>query len=64
MIKLEMCPFCGGYGKIEAIPMNDGRIMYSATCGNPFECYVIPQTGLCDTPEKAAEVWNRRAGKR
>ena len=59
-IKLKPCPFCGGkaiFGLGEELrkkyQRNDDWVKCS-WCGSETACY--------DTPEKAAEAWNRRMG--
>lgn len=60
-IKLKKCPFCGGeaifalghdYRKEHGF---EGEYVVCIYCGI--------QTMLCDSPEKAAMLWNRRGGK-
>lgn len=55
-IKLKPCPFCGGEAEIQygACDYN----VYQAVCKGQ-NCNAM--NGWSDTPEEAAEAWNRRA---
>ena len=55
-IKLKPCPFCGGKAEIQygACDYN----VYQAVCKGQ-NCNAM--NGWSDTPEEAAEQWNRRA---
>ena len=59
-IKLKPCPFCGSRAKIHK--RSDGYYYVDCSLDNGF-CHVIPRTWIYDTPEEAAEAWNRRAGE-
>lgn len=55
-IKLKSCPFCGGEAEIQygACDYN----VYQAVCKEQ-NCHAM--SGWSDTPEEAADAWNRRA---
>ena len=55
-IKLKSCPFCGGEAEIQygACDYN----VYQAVCKEQ-NCHAM--SGWSDTPEEAAEAWNKRA---
>lgn len=60
-IELKPCPFCGGKAKLES---NDygGKPLWTVRCrwaGGGVYVATID----ADTPQKAAELWNRRAGE-
>ena len=59
-IKLLPCPFCGSRAEIHK--MTNGQYYVDCSLDNGF-CHVIPKTGGYDTPEEAAEAWNRREGE-
>ena len=62
--ELKPCPFCGGKAKVRSEDRKKGKA-YWAHCAEPIEtgCDVRPVTCRFDTPEEAAEAWNRRADK-
>lgn len=51
-IKLKICPFCGSHPLFD---VNDSATKHCVRC---FSCGI--HTDEMDTPEEAAEVWNRR----
>lgn len=60
-IEIKPCPFCGGEAKLES---NDygGKPLWTVRCrwaGGGVYVATID----ADTPQKAAELWNRRAGE-
>ena len=55
-LKLKPCPFCGGKAEVEYGA--SGYNVYQIGCQNG-ECFAY--AGWGDTPEEAAEAWNRRA---
>lgn len=59
MEELKPCPFCGGEAdmrenKSSYVPR------YYVCCGN-VDCWMLVSTCNRETPEQAAELWNRRA---
>ena len=54
--QLKPCPFCGGKTEVEY--GTSGYNVYQIGCQNN-ECFAY--AGWGDTPEEAAEAWNRRA---
>lgn len=52
MPDLMNCPYCGG----RARPVKTSG--YSVECVNTT-CPIQPSTAIHDTPEQAAEIWNR-----
>lgn len=61
-VDLKPCPFCGSNAGISEITMNKGPSRWVALCMDmDGKCLVRPTTGLMDTPDDAAEAWNRRA---
>ena len=60
-IKLKPCPFCGGKAELMSYTLF-GRQVWFVTCGG-MGCDVVPETADRYTPQKAAEVWNKRAGE-
>ena len=60
MIDLKPCPFCGGKAVMISEPYTHNRFMVGCKDSNNV-CKCEPCTNLFDTPEKAAEAWNRRA---
>lgn len=61
MSDLKPCPFCGGEAFLSTDPEATkdmcGRLWaYTIVCSR-----CCATSGLCCSPEKAAEVWNRRA---
>ena len=73
-IELRECPFCGGPAEVVRLvrPLgepcdadgwySDHRIefAYQVRCEGG-DCPVMPDTVYCDSPDEAAELWNRRA---
>ena len=59
-IKLKPCPFCGGKSEIQygACDYNVYQVVYQVVCKGQ-NCNAM--NGWSDTPEEAAEAWNRRA---
>lgn len=57
-LELKPCPFCGGKAEIQygACDYN----VYQVVCHNEQDC-CNAMNGWSDTPEEAAEQWNRRA---
>ncbi len=54
-IHLDTCPFCGGQGRVERFGLSEFVIeCQSCWCRTQVE----------DTPEEAAEKWNRRNNKK
>ena len=56
------CPFCGNIGKIVAIggkPTCGERPYYTPQC-ETYDCLLDIVEGWYDTPEEAAEAWDRR----
>ena len=63
MINLKPCPFCGGKAVMISEPYTHDRFLVA--CKNRGEvCKCEPCTNWFDTPEEAAEVWNRRENER
>jgi len=64
MIELKPCPFCGG--EAEILRQNIGSDFYEyrywACCSDQY-CPAGEGTILKESPEEAAEIWNRRAGE-
>lgn len=60
-IKLKPCPFCGGKASLLS-EMCFGKQAWFVACGG-IGCGVMPETIDADTPQEAAEIWNRRAGR-
>jgi hypothetical protein len=59
MIDLKPCPFCGGKAVMISEPYTHDRFLVA--CKNRGDvCKCEPCTNWFDTPEEAAEVWNRR----
>jgi len=63
-MELKPCPFCGNPGMFvmkrsrKGIRLHGHMVMCSDADG--FDCPTVPITRLCDTKEKAAELWNAR----
>ena len=55
MKKPDKCPFCGGRSRIEPIGRYDGGEKFKVRC---VECLTVSYG--YDSPEEAAEEWNRR----
>lgn len=62
MLELKPCPFCGGKPKIYNIYKNyadaDTRKVWKVMCGARVDCCALLND--FDTPEEAADAWNRR----
>lgn len=59
-IKLRSCPFCGHEAEFVSYTLDDRRVWY-VQC--PWtDCEVSVEGFDKDTPQEAAEIWNRRAG--
>lgn len=58
-IELEPCPFCGKEPELLAEETLKGNV-YVVCCMN-FDCFANAQTNEMDTPEEAADIWNKRA---
>lgn len=66
MIDLKPCPFCGGWPGIARALSEPGMMTFTVEC---IECntaifrprYRLGEWLAYDTPEEAAEAWNRRA---
>ena len=56
-IKLMDCPYCGEKASLLYMVRNKKWIV---KCWNTRGCRVQPGTRAVDTPEEAAEIWNRR----
>lgn len=62
-IKLKPCPFCGGKARLlSEMRFDKQKKAWFAACGG-LGCGVMPETIDADTPQEAAEIWNRRAGR-
>ena len=73
-IRLKPCPFCGGNAEVAHLvrPLgqpSDAAGWYSdlhmehawqVRCEGG-DCPVMPETVYCNSPDEAAELWNRRA---
>lgn len=61
-IKLKPCPFCGHEAEIVSFTLNSGGRVWYVQC--PWtDCEVSIETFDRDTPQEAAELWNRRVGE-
>ena len=58
-IKLKLCPFCGGVAKFVLGEQYREEFKQSNDWIQCSSCGV--ETPYFDTPEEAAEAWNRRA---
>lgn len=61
---LEKCPFCSSLAELFSVKVEhliDDRMIdaYFVMC-SAADCGCLTQ--YCETPEKAAETWNRRDG--
>lgn len=56
MTELMNCPYCNAKAKPKKYPLNARK--YVVKCDN-ISCYVQPETLAYETPEEAAEIWNR-----
>lgn len=54
--ELLACPFCGGLGELQHVPMGFGGVKYRVNC-QACEC----RHPLWDTAETAKREWNTRA---
>ena len=61
-IKLKPCPFCGSEAELLEDAYGSRRFWFVAC--HAVSCKIGPHTHRCDTPQEAAELWNRRAGER
>lgn len=62
-IKLKPCPFCGGKARLlSEMRFGKQKKVWFVACGG-LGCGVMPETIDADTPQEAAEIWNRRAGE-
>lgn len=62
-IKLKPCPFCGGKARLlSEMRFGKQKKVWFVVCGG-IGCGVMPETIDADTPQEAAELWNRRAGE-
>lgn len=60
-IKLKLCPFCGREAEIASDKFNSRQVWF-VRC--PWmDCEVCVETDNRDTPQEAAELWNRRVGE-
>lgn len=60
--ELKPCPFCGGKAEMVS-DVFDGRQVWFVQC--PWaDCEVSVESFDRDTPQEAAELWNRRAWER
>lgn len=60
-IKLKPCPFCCGEAEL-ASDVYDGNQVWFVRC-RWAGCGVYVETEDRPTPQEAAELWNRRAGR-
>jgi Lar family restriction alleviation protein len=62
MLELKPCPFCGGKPKVYDIYKKhvdaDTRKVWKVMCGARVDCCALLND--FDTPEEAADAWNRR----
>ena len=56
-LKLRECPFCGG--EVQFYGWGNG---WSVECRND-DCYVLPETRICQSRKEATDEWNHRAGE-
>lgn len=55
MIKLKLCPFCGGKPRIQSHPIAQKKKQYAVQCQNCGARF-----WFFDKKYKAIEAWNRR----
>ena len=60
MDKLKPCPFCGGEAKVSRCLSNHTKFRLTHACVDRTP-HIVFYHYYFDTPEKAAEFWNRRA---
>ena len=53
--ELKPCPFCGEKPKVCKYGIEWCIECHSDTC------WIVPETGLCESLEEAIQKWNRRA---
>ena len=54
---LEPCPFCGEIPSIAQY-----KVGWCVQCLST-NCFILPQTALCDSEEEAVKRWNTRTPK-
>lgn len=63
-IKLKPCPFCCGKARLlSEMSFGKQKKVWFVVCDG-IGCGVMPETIDADTPQEAAEIWNRRAWER
>lgn len=61
-MELKPCPFCGGKAEPDALMIGEAGKDNATPHGHFIECQTcLTISGSAETPEEAAEAWNRRA---